>query len=245
MPKRFVTVAAFVSAAGAFVINASASAISGNAKDCLIGVASLLFLISIGSVKLNEHRNVLQAEEDRQDAIREATELRSILDGWLEPYAFNLLRAKTFKGNAKAVQIGVVKKVLLGVQKILERRVHDEVRMCFFKLEVKEPRTLSCDIWEGGAKPRDDFVEGTESGDFAFRSLEVDDVTYVSEAFECVKPPLWADRSYKCYMSSPVKYGEELLGMLTVDSANTDAITEFDKIFVKAIASLLAVTLRV
>ena len=245
IPKKFVNVAATATAIAAFIVSLAASDTSGVAREFLIGIAALSYVASIGSVKLNAHRDSDLAEKEKNEAIGEAAELRTMLDGWLEPYAFQLLRAKTSTGGDKMEQKGFAKKVLLSVSKILEKRVHTEVRMCFFKLGCATPRTLSCDIWEGGVKPRTDFVEGTDEGDFAFRTLDFDEVTFISDDFECEKPPLWDSRRYKCYMSSPVMYGDKLLGMLTVDSANTAALSESDKPFVKAIAALLAVTSKI
>jgi transcriptional regulator with GAF, ATPase, and Fis domain len=96
---------------------------------------------------------------------------------------------------------------------------------------------------QGNTTPRKTFQAGHSAHDDEIIRLARSEDVLVVEDLENYPPPRFADnkgRSYKSFISVPVRAGDESYGLLTVDSDQAHSLTEVDRGYMILLAAVVA-----
>lgn len=93
-----------------------------------------------------------------------------------------------------------------------------------------------------GTMPQTEFRMGTPEGNYVFKEFDGDRSIVVLDTASCSLPGWDRERArdYRAFISVPVRTSRKVYGMITVDAPEVGDLEEYDEMFIRCVALLLA-----
>ena len=207
-------------------------------------LGTIATLIGSGFTNVYKDRN---ASANRADALRTKTELATALNDTGQPLVSALGdvtsadQLEDAKAALRVLRDAIVRLARTELGRQTSRKCN--VRSAYYALEGNKLERKSYHVWSGATTPRINFVQGrSEHDNEVIRFTQGEDALLVEDLINN-PPPHFVDRggrSYKCFISVPVRAGGKSFGLLTADSSEANSLTTVDRGFLILIAGTLA-----
>ncbi|WP_159073616.1 GAF domain-containing protein [Streptomyces sp. RTd22] len=253
-PKRAVKFASISSGLAFWPLGIIATLVSGSWKFALASLAAVCYALNWAAGRIENaaaHKEALRAADEARQEEAKARAIEAdfnvTVQQTLVPWVRELEAALDEPLKGRAAHIGAAKTIILqglvsSLSHTLKGGAKRCLRACYFKLD--SPGELISDAIAGRAsEPRHRFAKGTEEGDYVFDRLERGE-RYLISKDDTGDAPLPKFGNYHAFISVPIATKSKLLGMLTVDSTEPDVLQKSDINYVRAMAGLLAISLK-
>lgn len=206
-----------------------------------VAAGGLLTLLAVALPAWDQRRHrTSQVDADEAAALAQARLLTTVHDT-LTPIARHLVKTASSGPDRRAACQSQL--VMMILQSMIELGGVAQARACWFELDdtAKRRRLVPAGHQGRAQGPTTVFAEGTVEGQDVFDSMDLGEGR-VSEDVDTNPPAGWGDRrrQYKCFLAVPVKAGDTLFGMLTLDSKQAGALTGDIIPLLHLLAALLA-----
>lgn len=198
-------------------------------------------VLAMGVINYNKDR---VASTIRDEAIRARTDLATALNDTGQPLVVALgnVTASNTPEHAKRALAVLVDRAVSLAQTELGRSSDSKTRSAFYRLENDRLVRDNFHGWTGSSAPRREFVTGKSEHDDEVMKFSHGENALLVRDLENNPPPHFVDckgRSYKSFVSVPVRAGNRSFGLLTADADRAYALTEVDRGFLILIAGAL------
>jgi GAF domain-containing protein len=194
-----------------------------------------------GLISYNKDRIVTTI---RDVAVQLRTDLATALNDTGQPLVAalgNVTSAASLAESKSALAVLIDRAVSLA-QTEIARSSSSRTRAAFYCIEGERLERRVYHSWTGSDAPRREFVRGrSEHDDEVMRFAHGENALLVKD-LENHPPPHFADfkgRSYKSFVSVPVRAGSKSFGLLTADADRPEALSEIERGFLILIAGAL------
>lgn len=207
---------------------------------CVVGSCLAILITSV--ITINKELN---ADAARNEAIRARVELATALTSAGQPLVAALgsvTSTARFEDARANILVLLNSAVSLAQTEIGRLSSCTKTRAAFYCFEGHNLVRKAFHGYAGSDAPRQEFVSGrTEHDDEVIRFAKGENARLVTD-LENDPPPHFVDRhgrSYRSFVSVPVRAGSTSFGLLTADADSAFAITEVDKGYLILIAGAL------
>jgi hypothetical protein len=198
-------------------------------------------VLVIGLISYNKDRT---SAVIREDAIRSRTDLATALNDTGQPLvaALGNVTAADLPEDARREIAVLLDRAVSLAQTEMGSSSSSRTRAAFYCIEGDRLVRKSFHGWAGSDAPRTEFVQGRSEHDNEVIRFAHGENALLVQDLENNPPPHFSDfrgRSYKCFVSVPVRAGRKSFGLLTADADQAFALTEVERGFMILIAGVL------